>query len=122
MKIHDDDDQDGFNDFLYDRYARDNSAIWYVVVVSVLVFAVVGLLATAAMAHDFYSVECCNDQDCSPLPDGAVTITKDGYVWKGELFPYGEKRIKYSPDGKYHGCELAYTKTKICLYVPPQGA
>lgn len=79
------------------------------------------LFAHDVQAHEFYSIECCNEQDCAPLPDGAVKITKTGYLWDGELFVYGERRIKYSPDGKYHGCAYRYSGNKLCLYVPPQG-
>lgn len=123
MNIHDDDDHDGLNDFLYDRYARDNSAIWFVVVVAVLIAAAAGLLASAvtAKAHSFYDLSCCSENDCKPLPDGSVKITQSGYLWDGETFPFNDKRVKYSPDGKYHGCALQYTGSKLCLYVPPQG-
>ena len=112
---------DGMGDYLFPQKRRKFK--WhrwiYAGLIALLVY---GLFFHDAMSHDFYTLECCNDRDCSPLPDGAVQITPDGYVWKGEIFPYGDRRIKYSPDGKYHGCEMPNTKVKLCLYVPPQGA
>jgi hypothetical protein len=51
---------------------------------------------------------------------------KGGYLIRhtGEIIPYGDRRIKNSPDGEYHWCAhrkgLDEGKT-ICLFVPPSG-
>lgn len=78
----------------------------------------------SAEGHEFYSYECCSDNDCGPLPEGAVTERRDGYhvapyrhIAGETLVPYGDPRIKESPDGRFHGCEYPMGHLN-CLYVP----
>ena len=85
-----------------------------------LILCAIIINALPALAHEFYEIACCSGKDCKPLPDGAVKITKNGYVWDGEFFEYGSKKIKSSPDGKYHGCKYTYVDYRPCLYVPQQ--
>lgn len=48
----------------------------------------------------------------------------NGYVIvkTGEEIPYGDTRLKESPDGSTHWCSVAGLEDSrtICLYVPPR--
>lgn len=74
------------------------------------------LLVALLLAHSFYSQECCSDRDCAPVEDGLVTERPDGYHYKHYTFPYQDKRVKLSPDGRYHVCQNPYNV--FCIYVP----
>lgn len=81
-------------------------------------------LALPAMGHSFYDAQCCNDNDCHPIPDEAVTVTDKGYhvkYWGKAGYPVERfvllSQAKMSPDGRYHGCDIGMSL--ICLYVPP---
>lgn len=73
-----------------------------------------------------YPLSCCSNYDCREMKDGEVRETAQGYliVATGEMVPYGDKRIRNSPDGKFHWCAhqsgVDAGKT-ICLFVPPRG-
>ena len=92
-----------------------------------------GLLAlhycTPARAHDAplgwrYPWSCCSNQDCRQVPQDWVREAPDGYHVAGETIPYGDKRLKDSPDGEVHWCAhqagIDAGRT-ICLFVPPRG-
>lgn len=84
------------------------------------------LAGDSARAHEFYSYECCSDKDCFPLPEGAVEATPDGWLIKASnvSVPFDDKRIKHSPDGRFHGCFLSGNPNQalLCLYVPEFGS
>jgi hypothetical protein len=74
-----------------------------------------------------YPWACCSNMDCQPVDGGKdITEVPEGYkiVSTGEVVPYGDKRIKDSPDGEFHHCahragiDAGHT---ICLFVPPKG-
>jgi hypothetical protein len=72
-----------------------------------------------------YPWSCCSSQDCRRA-DGEVKETANGYriASTGEIVPYGDKRIKDSPDGEFHWCahQAGVDKGRtICLFVPPRG-
>lgn len=83
-------------------------------------------LPTAALPHGWsYPFACCANYDCRSVQTGEVTERSDGYhTPSGDIVPYGDKRIKDSPDGETHWCAhqagLDAGKT-ICLFVPPRG-
>ncbi len=89
------------------------------------------LIGSFAVAHDAptgwsYDVTCCSSVDCRPIPSSAVKESPGGYLitLDNETVPYGDKRIKDSPDGLYHWCS-AYgldDGPTICLYVPPRAS
>ncbi|MGX9145902.1 hypothetical protein [Mesorhizobium sp. 128a] len=73
-----------------------------------------------------YPFACCANFDCRQTKVGEVKEGPDGYhTPTGEVVPYGDKRIKDSPDGEFHWCShqsgLDAGKA-ICLFVPPRGA
>lgn len=80
---------------------------------------IVGAAAVAALfacppvapAHEApsgwtYPKACCSNQDCEPLPKGAVVDT--GEAWSvpatGQVIPYDAARP--SPDGENHWCRV----------------
>jgi len=56
---------------------------------------------------------------------GDVHEGADGYLIRqsGETVPYGDSRVKDSPDGEFHWCAVSYEGTDYttCLFVPPRG-
>ena len=88
-----------------------------------------GLVAPAS-AHSWYSIVCCTEQDCRPLPPDAVKATAGGWYVSptGETIPYGDKREHQSEDSDFHGCfyppaAAEGIRGKIrCLYVPGMGS
>lgn len=97
-------------------------------IVAVAAIACTGL----ASAHDApagwtYPWSCCSNQDCHEVPEDAIKEGPGGYelVTTGEVVPYGDKRVKDSPDGRFHACQQAgdFDKGRIlCLFIPPRGA
>lgn len=84
-------------------------------------------LPTAAMPQGWkYPFSCCASYDCKEVADADVVEGSRGYEIRGtgELIPMSDKRVKDSPDGKFHWCAhqtgLDAGKT-ICLFVPPRG-
>ena len=97
------------------------------------------LVATPAVAHDWYPMECCHSMDCAPvervemLPGtafsalgssayaaplgGMLVTTKHGSVVVPANFPRRE-----SKDGQMHACmrpgHKGYMKL-ICIFLPP---
>lgn len=55
-----------------------------------------------------YNAYCCSEKDCRELSDDEVEVTPEGWVVRTpELtttVPYGSNKVKWSPDGRYHGC------------------
>lgn len=86
------------------------------------------LTSTSAMAHDApsgwsYPFSCCSNQDCREVPDASIRETPAGYLASnGETIPYADKRIKDSPDGKFHLCTISGREDgrALCLFVPPR--
>lgn len=114
-----------------------------VAVNAIFALAITGIAAVAAChhanAHEATSVAgqplgwsypwaCCSNMDCQPVGENDVTEGPDGYQVAGSSdqtpIPYGDKRIKDSPDGEFHWCahrsgiDSGHT---ICLFVPPKG-
>ena len=82
----------------------------------------------SASAHDgWYEKRCCHDEHCEPMADGAIRETSKGFkVPSGELVPYADRRVRQSPDMRYHWCHSRKATNRhgkiptICLYVPPK--
>jgi hypothetical protein len=83
-------------------------------------------LTSSAMGHDFYTLDCCSDKDCGPLPNAAVEATSLGWHVRSNNWtvPYADKKIRQSPDGRFHGCFRNGDPAAdlLCLYVPGQGS
>lgn len=95
----------------------------------------IALLPSIAAAHDAlptaaapngwtYPISCCSNYDCREVSDADVHEGADGYtVPGGELVPYNDKRVRVSPDGKFHFCAHQAGDSKgrtICLFAPPR--
>lgn len=90
------------------------------------------LAAGSAYGHDApsgwtYPLICCSSRDCHEVPETAIKEGVGGYelVTTGEIIPYGDKRIKDSPDGRFHACQQAgdFDKGRVlCLFIPSRGA
>lgn len=107
--------------------------------------------ATGAWAHQAtptasqplgwqYPWSCCSGQDCGEVSDAFIREMKDGYeisipagghpMVKDKLYrdlvPYGDGKIKDSPDGRFHACisqpctATVCRQRTICLFVPPR--
>jgi hypothetical protein len=117
---------------------------------TVLALAVLGLLATEALAHSWYSQKrdpifstttCCGGTDCRELPAHAIHPSPDGSIRVtltleeaklinpnrdepfDEIIPF--ERIQVSEDGSPHIC-LMPRKTDdrqgfYCIFLPPNG-
>lgn len=92
-----------------------------------LVIAFIGV----AMAHKAptgwsYPLSCCSNIDCREAKDREVRETADGYVLTstGEAVAYSDRRVKQSPDGRFHVCQQGgdFDHGRIlCLFAPPRG-
>lgn len=113
-----------------------------ILVIIVAIMAAIGLfclfaaLGTGAWAHEArtvagqplgwkYSYACCSDKDCRPVAAGEIRETPEGYllIKTGEVVGYQDKRVKESPDGTFHVCQVAgdFEAGRIlCIYAPPR--
>lgn len=69
-----------------------------------------------------YPLACCSNRDCSEIPATAISEGAGGVtiLGSGEVIPYGDPRLKDSPDGLTHICrppENPKART-ICLLLP----
>jgi hypothetical protein len=87
--------------------------------------AAVALATAPAMAHDWYPLKCCSEQDCQPIAQSDVKMTPRGWevAATGEVIPFGDRREHVSPDGEFHRCSRANVDSNledrtICLFVP----
>lgn len=91
---------------------------------------IAALYAPLVKAHEAptgwqYPYECCSNQDCKPASHVEVRETRGGYlvVATGEVVPLMDRRVKDSPDGDFHICQVAgdFEHGKVlCLFRPPQ--
>lgn len=119
--------------------AEEKGNRWPLVAVCVVtvfvIIALFGLLIWTAMAraHEAplgwtYPDKCCSNQDCREVADADVREGPGGYVIRatGEVVPYGDPRVKDSPDGRFHWCALddglsgPREMSTICLFAPPR--
>lgn len=115
---------------------QDNRILLIIVAIMAAIglFCLFAALGTGAWAHEAtdvngqplgwrYSYACCSDRDCKPLSAGEVQETPEGYVLRktGEVVGYQDKRVKESPDGTFHVCQVAgdFDAGRIlCIYAP----
>src|SRR3954469_22761305 len=91
--------------------------------VSSIVLTLLILGSSSALAHSWYPISCCSEQDCRPLVEEkgeTVTESEDGWkLWDGRII--ARDIAKLSPDRQFHLCETR-TKTILCFFAPPGGA
>lgn len=104
-------------------------ASYYQCVVAVM--AIIAAHATPVDAHAapsgwLYPLECCSNRDCQPVHNPEVSEGPKGYVIgkTGEIVGYQDPRVRSSPDGEFHLCEIPGQKNAraICLFVPPRAS
>lgn len=94
--------------------------------IAALAMAMVYVVVGEAGAHQaptgwVYPIACCSNQDCREVGDAHVVESVDGYhVPSGEVVAYRDRRVRNSPDGRYHWCTSAGSDDgrTICLFVP----
>jgi hypothetical protein len=99
------------------------------VAAAIAIGAVIGVgifWADIATSHSFYDLECCSDRDCGPVATDEVMVTPSGYriARNGEIIAFDDKRLRPSPDGRFHICQVPGKpgSTLLCLYVPEGNA
>jgi hypothetical protein len=84
--------------------------------------ALLVLGSSPGLAHSWYPVSCCSEQDCRPLVEDkgeTVTEAENGWrLWDGRIIARGIAKL--SPDRQFHLCETR-TKTILCFFAPPGG-
>jgi hypothetical protein len=75
-----------------------------------------------AEAHSWYPRQCCNNDDCHPVPCSELTNTRYGLSWKG-VADFSEPMIMLSPDGACHVCGMwehsaSLPYLPLCVFVP----
>lgn len=99
--------------------------------IGLAIIAAAALLTLAeARAHDAplgwtYPMSCCSGVDCREEPDAAVREEPQGFqiVSTGEVIPYTDRRVRESPDGRWHLCwsGARFDEGRIlCVFVPPR--
>lgn len=85
--------------------------------------------AFPARAHDAptgwtYPAACCSGTDCREVPADWVEERPEGYriVVTGEVIPMTDRKVRPSPDGRFHWCSVAGKDdgATICLFAPPR--
>jgi hypothetical protein len=103
-------------------YARQHTLTAVLIVLS-LAAAVLIFSKKNARAHSWYATDCCNIDDCYPVPAEAMEeIGPDiwrykvtGNIFKNDMY---FKRIRPSQDGGFHVCIGKASKTSLCAYIP----
>lgn len=103
----------------------------------VLAFLIVATMLAIVMAlkdahpHDApsgwtYPQACCSSFDCREVPAGFVEERPEGYVivQTGEVIPMTHRKVRVSPDGKWHWCSTMGEPNgkTICLFAPHGGS
>ena len=102
--------------------------IFQCAIIAVAVICFVLIWATESEGHEAplgwrYPYACCSDKDCRQVSDASVKESASGYtVPSGEVLAFNDRRIKDSPDGRFHWCSMDGLETSrtICLFVPPR--
>lgn len=104
------------------------SVVWRACLITVFFLLVVLVLVRPSAAHSWYPWNCCNDQDCRPVPFESIKVTPTGYqVPSGEIIPFSSTKIKPTPaedvEQRFHWCSVAGSDTghTLCLFVPQGG-
>jgi hypothetical protein len=104
-----------------------------IVTIGGIITVVTGLApvsCTAARAHEWYPLSCCNTSDCYETGAGKrepdPVYTPQGWrLHDGAVVPFSKARV--SPDGKFHVCRwggkptasmIQPTNEPACLWAP----
>lgn len=76
-----------------------------------------------------YPLACCSSIDCRQVGRGTASPVRiiegpDGFrvSTTNEVIPYGDPRVRQSPDGEFHWCSTAGSDvgSTICIFAPPR--
>lgn len=104
-----------------------NPRIVLAILIVFTALAAVMALSLQARAHEApsgwsYPHSCCHNQDCREVAPGFVEERPEGYVivQTGEVIPMTHRKVRVSPDGKWHWCSTMGEPNgqTICLYAP----
>lgn len=82
------------------------------------------LLAAVLLVHDWYPSECCQGQDCRPIPCDAVRQKGIVYLYQPPGFPAPLlfSRARKSKDEQCHACYIQIPSSANgagrCLFLP----
>jgi hypothetical protein len=81
------------------------------------------LLSSAAYSHSWYPKDCCQGQDCRPVPCDELVETRHGLMWRGVVI-FNETQVKPSLDQFCHVCAKEQQGSIIpylplCVFVAP---
>lgn len=68
------------------------------------------------LAHMLYSIECCSERDCHPVPCNEIVDLGTGWQWRRTVF--SRAMLHTSPDGGCHVCIFENWYEGICIYLP----
>lgn len=74
------------------------------------------VMSSQALAHSFYDMECCHDQDCHPVACDQISETSDGFEFDGVRFARSMERP--SQDRRCHVCIMGSGSGRrgLCIY------
>lgn len=80
------------------------------------VLAILILTLKFANAHSWYAPECCNGEDCRPVPAEEVIETETGWKHLPSGKEFRKDQVKPSQDRHFHICVSRYG-TPYCIYI-----
>jgi hypothetical protein len=98
------------------------------IVVTALAVGYMLMVLGAALAHDWYPIECCSGVDCAPIKLSETPREENGgfLLMDGSGRRVAYKDIKPSPDGQWHLCEQKWEpelkdRKILCVWAPVGG-
>lgn len=83
-------------------------------------FTIIFLIAltVSSFAHSWYPSDCCNGDDCNPVPCDTLDEQEDGgYVYKPENKRFTKQQVRPSQDSKCHVCISPKMRTPYCVFI-----
>ena len=92
---------------------------------AIVAFVIALTAAPYVRAHEAvsgfqYPLDCCSGFDCQEISEQRVRSEPGGYVVDG-TFHIPQSEVRFSPDGRYHGC-FPKPDRVTGLFVPPMGS
>lgn len=80
------------------------------------ILALLLMTGAAALAHSWYPLSCCSNNDCRRVPCEDIAETSTGYLYDGVTFE--KSAMKPSQDRWCHVCilESGSSKRGLCLF------
>lgn len=93
-----------------------------VIAAGIAILLLIGWLVGDAWGHWFYEMHCCNQQDCKPVADSAVTETSAGFELHDipEFVERSSPKVRKPINEEYHVCRNP-AGALLCIYPKFQG-